>query len=63
MLFLERAPPVSAAEIEHFWKSLLGVAEAVDKLHNLRINTAAGPKEYDGWHADIKPDKIVIVGD
>ena len=37
-VFGSRLPPVFPNEIEAFWKALFKVADAVDKLHNLKIN-------------------------
>ncbi|KIW73675.1 hypothetical protein PV04_01773 [Phialophora macrospora] len=55
----ERQPPVLGSEVRLFWKELFGVAEALQKVHNF-INKKNG-KEFDGWHADIKPDNILRV--
>ncbi|KAJ9660233.1 hypothetical protein H2201_006979 [Coniosporium apollinis] len=55
--FAQRQPPVFPDEIESFWKALFEVADAVDKIHNLKVDD----DEYHGWHADIKPANILNV--
>jgi len=54
-------PPVVQTEVEAFWKGLFEVADAVKGVHNLQTNTDGRVQEYYGWHADIKPDNILIV--
>jgi len=55
--FFTRLPPTLPTEIEEFWRSLFGVADALRKMHNFK----QGKDEYHGWHADIKPDNILSV--
>ncbi|KAL2059820.1 hypothetical protein VTL71DRAFT_10204 [Oculimacula yallundae] len=60
--FVERAPPILKFEIEAFWKDISDVATALKGIHNLRTRKYEGyEEEYHGWHADIKPDNILIV--
>ncbi|KAF2031395.1 hypothetical protein EK21DRAFT_88108 [Setomelanomma holmii] len=56
-------PPVQAEEIIRFWRSLFDVAEAIRHVHNLEVprHGKGAPLRYIGWHADIKPDNILIV--
>jgi len=44
-VFGSQLPPVFPNEIEAFWKALFKVADAVDKLHNLKIKE----EEYFGY--------------
>ncbi len=44
-VFGVRLPPVFPNEIESFWKALFNVADAVDKLHNLKVED----EEYFGY--------------
>ncbi|KAL8846936.1 MAG: hypothetical protein Q9221_008004 [Calogaya cf. arnoldii] len=59
--FAQRNPPVLQDETEQFWKALFEVADALDGLHNLKIDTHGVVRELLGWHADIKPDNILSV--
>ncbi|KAH7390460.1 hypothetical protein BKA66DRAFT_568405 [Pyrenochaeta sp. MPI-SDFR-AT-0127] len=55
-------PPVRAEEIISAWKSLFDIADAIHHIHNLDVRRGKGdPLRYYGWHADIKPDNILIV--
>jgi len=47
-VFGSRLPPVFPNEIESFWNALFKVADAVDKLHNLKIKE----EEYFGYGND-----------
>ncbi|KAL9633797.1 MAG: hypothetical protein Q9204_003254 [Flavoplaca sp. TL-2023a] len=59
--FAQRNPPVLQDETDQFWKALFEVADALDGLHNLKIDTHGVVRELLGWHADIKPDNILSV--
>ncbi|KAL8687353.1 MAG: hypothetical protein Q9224_005177, partial [Gallowayella concinna] len=59
--FAQISPPSLQAEIEDFWSSLFDVADALDGIHNLKIETHGVVQEFHGWHADIKPDNILRV--
>ena len=63
VLFGDRLPPVIQSEIEQFWISLFRVANAVEGIHHLKINSAGVVQEFHGWHSDIKPDNILILKD
>ncbi|KAF2006619.1 hypothetical protein P154DRAFT_615336 [Amniculicola lignicola CBS 123094] len=52
-----RSPPVLPREIVTFWKSLFQVADAVSGIHLFKT----GGNEFNGWHADIKPENIILV--
>ncbi|KAF1851033.1 uncharacterized protein K460DRAFT_26715 [Cucurbitaria berberidis CBS 394.84] len=55
-------PPVRADEIVREWESLFEVADAIRHVHNLEVPRERGdPWRFYGWHADIKPDNILIV--
>ncbi|KAF1942093.1 hypothetical protein EJ02DRAFT_454596 [Clathrospora elynae] len=55
-------PPVRANEILRFWNSLFKVADAIRHVHHLEVPRGKnGPLRYHGWHADIKPDNILII--
>ncbi|KAK5456970.1 hypothetical protein LTS15_004750 [Exophiala xenobiotica] len=56
--FAKREPPVLGSEVRLFWKELFGVAAALRLVHNF---TNKNGQEFDGWHADIKPDNILRV--
>ena len=73
---LTNVPPVRAMEIIRFWESLFKVADAIRRVHKVRIRQGKQEKFYDGyvslchensltdsnsWHADIKPDNILVV--
>ncbi|OBT67421.1 hypothetical protein VE03_03009 [Pseudogymnoascus sp. 23342-1-I1] len=59
--FMQFAPPVFQSEITSFWECLFDVAYAVEGIHHLKVNTDGLMQEFNGWHADIKPDNILIV--
>ncbi|KFZ05322.1 hypothetical protein V501_08467 [Pseudogymnoascus sp. VKM F-4519 (FW-2642)] len=59
--FMEFVPPVFQSEIKSFWECLFDVADAVKHIHHLKVNTEGRTQEFNGWHADIKPDNILIV--
>ncbi|KAF2823723.1 hypothetical protein CC86DRAFT_59153 [Ophiobolus disseminans] len=56
-------PPVRAEEIIRFWNSLFEVAKAVRHVHHLEVprHGKSAPHRYFGWHADIKPDNILVI--
>ncbi|KAK8134175.1 hypothetical protein PG984_006187 [Apiospora sp. TS-2023a] len=61
-LFLSQSPPTSFETTVEFWEALIKVAEAVERIHNLRVRRELGPSvNFHGWHADIKPDNILRV--
>ncbi|KAL8784971.1 MAG: hypothetical protein Q9213_003632 [Squamulea squamosa] len=59
--FAQRLPPVLQAETDQFWRALFEVADALDGIHNLRVDIHGFIRELHGWHADIKPDNILSV--
>ncbi|KAL8941905.1 MAG: hypothetical protein Q9216_001978 [Gyalolechia sp. 2 TL-2023] len=59
--FAERLPPVLQGETEDFWRALFDVASALDGIHNLKLDRHGVVREFDGWHADVKPDNILSV--
>ncbi|KAK0114162.1 hypothetical protein ONS95_013663 [Cadophora gregata] len=59
--FAGTVPPYLQAELDAFWRGLFVVAEAVKSIHNLTIDTDGRKEEFSGWHADIKPDNILLV--
>ncbi|KAH7128547.1 hypothetical protein B0J11DRAFT_273614 [Dendryphion nanum] len=59
---LSNVPPVRTMEVIRFWKSLFKVAHAIRNVHNVQIHVSkAKVMNYDGWHADIKPDNILSI--
>ena len=54
------SPPCSAPNLLCFWKSMVGVLEALHQIHNTLIDTKTGSMV--GIHADIKPQNILIFG-
>ncbi|KAH8724817.1 hypothetical protein GQ44DRAFT_727596 [Phaeosphaeriaceae sp. PMI808] len=56
-------PPVQAEEIIRFWQSLFEVAEAIRHIHHFEVpgHGKRSLHKYVGWHADIKPDNILII--
>ncbi|OQV04540.1 Protein kinase domain-containing protein isoform 1 [Cladophialophora immunda] len=59
--FQEKRPPILEGEVAHFWEDMFDVAGAVEKIHDLTVTRGAVEHKYYGWHADIKPDNILIV--
>ncbi|KAI8622993.1 hypothetical protein F5Y19DRAFT_493701 [Xylariaceae sp. FL1651] len=55
----ELPPPITSSEIARFWRSMLGVARALAQIHQLVVDGL----HYNGWHADIKPENILVFGD
>ncbi|KFY38314.1 hypothetical protein V494_04413 [Pseudogymnoascus sp. VKM F-4513 (FW-928)] len=58
---LEFDPPIFQSEIISFWECLFDIADAVEGIHHLKVVTDGQTNEFYGWHADIKPDNILIV--
>ncbi|KAL9021295.1 MAG: hypothetical protein Q9185_001500 [Variospora sp. 1 TL-2023] len=59
--FAQRLPPVFQGETEEFWRALFDVAEALERIHNLDLDTHGIVQQFNGWHADVKPDNILSV--
>ncbi|KAL8962851.1 MAG: hypothetical protein Q9193_000811 [Seirophora villosa] len=59
--FAQRLPPVFQSETEEFWRAFLDVAEALDGIHNLEMDTHGTVQQFHGWHADVKPDNILSI--
>ncbi|KAL8972470.1 MAG: hypothetical protein Q9197_002763 [Variospora fuerteventurae] len=59
--FAQRLPPVFQGETEDFWRALFDVADALERIHNLDLDTHGVVQQFDGWHADVKPDNILSV--
>lgn len=75
--FQEIRPPILEGEVAHFWDDMFDVAEAVNTIHDITITRGGVQHDYYGyvgfypsgstrslhsrWHADIKPDNILIV--
>ncbi|OHE90942.1 hypothetical protein CORC01_13751 [Colletotrichum orchidophilum] len=57
-VFRTSEPPVSPKEISSFWHAMFGVSETLASIYKLRL----GGVDYDTWHADIKPENILRVG-
>lgn len=57
LIFFHRLPPVLAKEILAFWQALFELADAMHGIHEFK----AGGYEFNGWHADIKPENIIYV--
>ncbi|KAF2230824.1 kinase-like protein [Viridothelium virens] len=58
---LANVPPVRAMEVIRFWESFCTIADAIRRVHNFRIRQGKQENFYNGWHADIKPDNILVV--
>ncbi|KAF2734140.1 hypothetical protein EJ04DRAFT_564567 [Polyplosphaeria fusca] len=59
---LSNVPPVQSDQIVQFWASLFHIAKAIEALHCMKANIRGQEKRFHGWHADIKPDNILLVG-
>ena len=46
--FAERLPPAFQVETEAFWKDLFEVADALEGIHNLKVNVNGNVEEYHG---------------
>ncbi|XTI86035.1 hypothetical protein V2W45_1233385 [Cenococcum geophilum] len=55
--FANRVPPVLPPEMMAFWRDIFDIAEEVRDIHNLEYLK----EKFYGWHADIKPDKILYI--
>lgn len=49
VFFGERLPPVLQDETDQFWKALFEVADALDGLHNPRVETHGHIQELHGY--------------
>lgn len=47
--FAQRLPPVFQGETEEFWRALLDVAEALDGIHNLEMDTHGTVQQFQGY--------------
>jgi serine/threonine protein kinase len=74
--FEENLPPILEGEVSDFWKDMFDVADAVKGIHEMKVMIGGEWQECYGyvkllahwkmsdktsWHADIKPDNILIV--
>ncbi|KAF3053232.1 hypothetical protein E8E11_000162 [Didymella keratinophila] len=59
LIFGHQTPPMIPAETIAFWEGLFEVASAVSEIHDFKH----GGNEFNGWHADIKPENIIFVCD
>ncbi|CAN9421752.1 unnamed protein product [Alternaria alternata] len=59
----KNVPPVRAREIIRTWESIFEVADAIRHIHNLEVQRGKEKPslKFNGWHADIKPDNILLV--
>ncbi|KAJ4379241.1 hypothetical protein N0V86_005286 [Didymella sp. IMI 355093] len=57
LIFGHLTPPVFPTETIAFWENLFGVANAVSGIHEFKH----GGSDFNGWHADIKPENIIFV--
>ncbi|KAI0023755.1 hypothetical protein F4780DRAFT_776381 [Xylariomycetidae sp. FL0641] len=56
--------PTLGKEIIDFWTELSRIADALEQMHNLKqIKHDGNSIPYNGWHADVKLDNILRVGD
>lgn len=61
---LTTVPPVRFEEILRYWEALLDIAKAIQVVHRVHSgwdDRDDKPRQYDGWHADVKPDNILSV--
>lgn len=47
--FAQRLPPVFQGETEEFWRALFDVAEALERIHNLDLDTHGIVQQFDGY--------------
>lgn len=59
--FFFRSPPWLPDQILQFWKNLAPVITTLKNLHEFDWCKLEKPERYKGWHADIKPDNILLV--
>jgi len=56
-------PPRNGADIQHFWEALCGVLKALTQIHEVECQyTKSGPQIFQGWHQDVKPNNILVMG-
>ncbi|KAK4449664.1 hypothetical protein QBC34DRAFT_87472 [Podospora aff. communis PSN243] len=62
-LILSTRSPVLFRDVFEVWSSLGAVVDALSELHSLRGSlTGTDELMIEGWHADLKPDNILRVG-
>lgn len=63
--FDDHFPPVMTLEVMAFWQELIRVADALDRVHRRVDRKPYGGQvtPYFGWHADMKPNNILRVGE
>ncbi|KAF2764907.1 kinase-like protein [Teratosphaeria nubilosa] len=61
----KRQPPSEGDDIIAFWRSLLDVSKALSRLHEQSLDeTDYGRRSIlQGWHQDIKPKNILVLGE
>ncbi|KAH6672834.1 hypothetical protein B0J14DRAFT_700840 [Halenospora varia] len=57
--FRQQNPPELGVDIVETWKWMSTIVRSIQKIHKFSHDTG----EYDGWHGDVKPDNILVVGD
>ncbi|KAL0253078.1 hypothetical protein SLS55_010528 [Diplodia seriata] len=60
--FKEAPPPNTEDEIVSFWRGLFYPIFALLKIHNLEDQDLDNPNVFQGWHQDIKPENILVIG-
>ena len=50
--FAQRLPPVLQDETDQFWRALFDIADALDGIHNLKVDTHGFVREFHGY---VKP--------
>jgi serine/threonine protein kinase len=53
--FADTAPPTTPCETNWYWRQMMGVAEALQTIHQR--------DRHFGWHADVKPDNVLYADD
>lgn len=59
--YFYRTSPVLPEQIYRFWEDLSSIAVTLEKLHDFKVRRFNNEHIYEGWHADIKSDNILLV--
>ncbi|RDW85934.1 hypothetical protein BP5796_04259 [Coleophoma crateriformis] len=55
-------PPTCGGDIERFWIAICNIFKALACIHEVESNVSTGPQIFQGWHQDVKPKNILVVG-
>lgn len=59
--YFYRTSPALPEQIFKFWKEMSGIAVALKDMHKFTIDNFNHVHVYEGWHADVKSDNILLV--